>query len=127
MENENKSERFAVLLLPEGVAKLIPCDHGETMRLKTLQELVGGPIEILPSFDQSDPMVIICNEEALLEDPLPPVNWTAWLMSPLSESNYIFGPVVLMQAEGEELVGYMLEEAERTVREWLYDEDVDDD
>lgn len=126
MENENKSERFAVLLLPEGVAKLIPCDHGETMRLKTLQELVGGPIEILPSFDQSDPMVIICNEEALLEDPLPPVNWTAWLMSPLSFDNYIFGPVVLMQEQGEELVGYSQEDAERTVREWLYDDDDDD-
>ena len=30
-----------------------------------------------------------------------------------------------MQAEGEELVGYMLEEAERTVREWLYDDEDD--
>lgn len=126
MGNENKSERYAVLLLPEGVAKLIPCDHGETMRLKTLQELVGGPIEILPSFDQSDPTLLICNEEALLEEPLPPVNWTAWLMSPLGEGNYIYGPVVLMQAEDEELVGYMLEEAERTVREWLYDDEDDD-
>lgn len=127
MENENKSERYAVLLATEGVAKLIPCDHGETMRLKTLQELVGGPIEILPIFDQSDSTLLICNEEALLEEPMPPVNWTAWLMSPLGEGNYIYGPVVLMQAEDEELVGFRLEEAEAVVREWLYDEDVDDD
>lgn len=127
MENENKPERYAVLLTTEGVAKLIPCDHGETMRLKTLQELVGGPIEILPSFDQSDPTLLICNEEALLEEPLPPVNWTAWLMSPLGDGNYIYGPVVLMQAEDEELVGFPLEEAEAVVRKWLYDEDVDDD
>ena len=127
MENENKPERYAVLLTTEGVAKLIPCDHGETMRLKTLQELVGGPIEILPSFDQSDPTLLICNEEELLEEPLPPVNWTAWLMSPLGDGNYIYGPVVLMQAEDEELVGFPLEEAEAVVRKWLYDEDVDDD
>ena len=127
MGNENKSERYAVLITTEGVAKIIPCDHGETMRLKTLQELVGGPIEILASFDRADPTLLICNEEALLEEPLPPVNWTAWLMSPLGEGNYIYGPVVLMQAEDEELVGFPLEEAEAVVREWLYDEDVDDD
>lgn len=126
MENENKSERFAVLITTEGVAKLIPCDNGETMQLKTLQELVGGPIEILASFDRADPTLLICNEEALLEDPLPPVNWTAWLMSPLSEGNYIYGSVVLMQEQGEELVGYSQEDAERTVREWLYDDDDDD-
>lgn len=123
MENENKSERFAVLITTEGVAKLIPCDHGETMQLKTLQELVGGPIEILASFNRADPTLLICNEEALMEEPLPPVNWTAWLMSPLGEGNYIYGSVVLMQEQGEELVGYSQEDAERTVREWLYDDD----
>lgn len=126
MGNENKSERFAVLITTEGVAKLIPCDNGETMQLKTLQELVGGPIEILASFNRADPTLLICNEEALLEEPLPPVNWTAWLMSPLNEGNYIYGSVVLMQEQGEELVGYSQEDAERTVREWLYDDDDDD-
>lgn len=126
MGNENKSERFAVLITTEGVAKLIPCDNGETMQLKTLQELVGGPIEILASFNRADPTLLICNEEALLEEPLPPVNWTAWLMSPLAEGNYIYGSVVLMQEQGEELVGFPLEEAEAVVRKWLYDEDDDD-
>lgn len=123
MKEYNKSERFAVVLTPADVVTLIPCDHGKTMQLKTLQELVGGPIEVVPCVDAADPMVIICNEEALLVTPPPIANMTAWMMSPYDWGHDIYGTVVLMQAEGEELVGYPLEEAERTVREWLYDDE----
>ena len=123
MKEENKSERFAVSITPEDVVTLIPCDHGETMQLKTLQELVGGPIEVVPCADEEDSMVIICNEEALLAAPRPIANMTAWMMSPYGWGHSIYGTVVLMQAEDEELVGYPLEEAERTVRAWLYDDE----
>ena len=42
-------ERF-VIVMPVGTsAYLLPCDDGDTCKLETLQNLVGGPIEVVDS------------------------------------------------------------------------------
>lgn len=42
-------ERYAIYIPAEGKCRLVPCDDGDTCKLKTLQELVGGPIEATES------------------------------------------------------------------------------
>ena len=37
-------ERYAIYIPAEGKCRLVPCDDGDTCKLKTLQELVGGPL-----------------------------------------------------------------------------------
>lgn len=42
-------ERYMIFIPAEGPCKLVACDDGDSIKLETMQELVGGPIEVTPS------------------------------------------------------------------------------
>ena len=44
-----KMERYMILIRTDGTGRLIRCDDGDTCKLETLQQLVGGLIETADS------------------------------------------------------------------------------
>lgn len=42
-------ERYMILIRTDGTGRLIRCDDGDTCKLETLQQLVGGLIETADS------------------------------------------------------------------------------
>lgn len=109
--------RYVVVFPPDHAPQILRCDDGDGMQLKTLQNLVGGPIETIPAYDTARcydepelPTVLIVNEEALLQEPLPAFNWSAWLASPIDV--LIRGNAILMQVRGDEWIGFTASDAE---------------
>ena len=75
-------ERYMILIRADGTGRLIRCDDGDTCKLETLQQLVGGLIEtadccLEPGWAREpvDSIKLIVNEEGLLQE--LPVNWKA--------------------------------------------------
>lgn len=75
-------ERYMILIRADGTGRLIRCDDGDTCKLETLQQLVGGLIETADSClepgwarEPVDSIKLIVNEEGLLQE--LPVNWKA--------------------------------------------------
>ena len=75
-------ERYMILIRTDGTGRLIRCDDGDTCKLETLQQLVGGLIETADSClepgwarEPVDSIRLIVNEEGLLQE--LPVNWKA--------------------------------------------------
>ena len=73
-------ERYMILIRTDGTGRLIRCDDGDTCKLETLQQLVGGLIETADSClepgwarEPVDSIKLIVNEEGLLQE--LPVNW----------------------------------------------------
>lgn len=120
-------ERF-VIVMPVGTsAYLLPCDDGDTCKLKTLQELVGGPIEAADTClaaswarEDVDSIQLIVNEEGLLQE--LPFNERA---TDLYQYRYmgtgIVGTAVLMAARGDELIGFTKPVCETICSEWGLD------
>ena len=71
-----------ILIRTDGTGRLIRCDDGDTCKLETLQQLVGGLIETADSClepgwarEPVDSIKLIVNEEGLLQE--LPINWKA--------------------------------------------------
>ena len=82
-------ERYIIFIPADGPCRLVPCDNGDICKLSTLQQLVGGFIEVTES--SLDPtwarepvecIHLIVNEEGLLHQ-LPD--------NPRASSLYILG------------------------------------
>lgn len=65
--------RYMILIRTDGTGRLIRCDDGDTCKLETLQQLVGGLIETADSClepdlarEPVDSIKLIVNEEGLL-------------------------------------------------------------
>lgn len=122
-------ERY-VIVIPadeEQKARLVRCDDGDTCKLETLQELVGGPIETAESClasnwarEDVDSIQLIVNEEGLLQE--LPFNERA---TDLYQYRYmgtgIVGTAVLMAARGDELIGFARPVCETIGSEWNLD------
>lgn len=120
-------ERF-VIVMPVGTsAYLLPCDDGDTCKLETLQNLVGGPIEAADTClaaswarEDVDSIQLIVNEEGLLQE--LPFNERA---TDLYQYRYmgtgIVGTAVLMAARGDELIGFARPVCETIGSEWNLD------
>lgn len=122
-------ERY-VIVIPadeEQKARLLRCDDGDTCKLKTLQELVGGPIEAADTClaaswarEDVDSIQLIVNEEGLLQE--LPFNERA---TDLYQYRYmgtgIVGTAVLMAARGDELIGFARPVCETIGSEWNLD------
>mgnify|MGYP000871756935 CR=1 FL=1 len=91
-------ERYMILIRADGTGRLIRCDDGDTCKLETLQQLVGGLIEtadccLEPGWAREpvDSIKLIVNVEGLLRE------------LPVSG---IVGTAVLAAARGDELIGF---------------------
>lgn len=106
-------ERY-VIVIPadeEQKARLLRCDDGDTCKLKTLQALVGGPIEAADTClaaswarEDVDSIQLIVNEEGLLQE--LPFNERATDLYEFRYRSGIVGTAVLAAARGDELIGF---------------------
>lgn len=106
-----KMERYMILIRTDGTGRLIRCDDGDTCKLETLQQLVGGLIETADSClepgwarEPVDSIKLIVNEEGLLQE--LPVNWKAMNLYQYGYMSGIVGTAVLAAARGDELIGF---------------------
>lgn len=74
--------RYMIYLPADAPGRLIRCNDGDTCKLETLQQLVGGLIETADSClepdwarELVDSIKLIVNEEGLLQE--LPINWKA--------------------------------------------------
>lgn len=104
-------ERYAIYIPAEGKCRLVPCNDGDTCKLKTLQELVGGFIEVTESSleptwarEPVDCIHLIVNEDGLLLS--LPDNPRATDLYAYGDRSVIVGDALLMAGRGEDLIGF---------------------
>ena len=115
-------ERYAIVIRPKEEMVLLHCYPGESLDLKTLQEIVEGHIETVPtvlakewSREEGVGTVLIVNEEGKLQGLR--VNQWATDISALY-NDVIVGNAILMGTTQEDFIGLTEEAAENIVEKW---------
>lgn len=116
-------ERYGIVIPAEGDAILLRCWPGEGFSLKEMQDMVEGPIEVVPAAlnegwarePDNVSVVLVINEEGKLQN--LPVNEDATDLTTLLYDQ-IVGNAILLLARGEELIGLKREAAENIMRKW---------
>lgn len=96
-------DRYMIVIPAKNRAFNMKCDDGDSMKLETLQKLVGGPIEPVNSVLSAewarekdvDGILLLVNEEGLM------------------------GPAVVAAKRGDELIGFAKPVVETICAEWL--------
>lgn len=117
------TDRWAIVIRADADPILLHCWPGETLELEDMQDLVMGPIEIVPAMPSvgkriDEPgvkPVLIVNEEGKLLG--LPLNIVASVMADLIDDEVV-GNAILMGAEATELIGFTLADAQR-LAVWL--------
>lgn len=116
-------ERYIIFIPADGPCRLVPCDDGDTCKLSTLQQLVGGFIEVTESSleptwarEPVECIHLIVNEEGLLR--LLPDNPRATELYVCGDRSAIVGDAVLMAARGEGLIGFPKPVCKTICDEW---------
>lgn len=115
-------ERYAIIIRPNEEMALLHCYHGDSLDLKTLQEIVEGHIETVPtalagewSHEQGVGLTLIINEEGKLLG--MPVNRLATDMAYLF-NDVIVGNAILIGTTDEDFIGLTKEAAENIAEKW---------
>lgn len=108
-------ERYAIIIRPNEEMALLHCYPGDSLDLKTLQEIVEGHIETVPtalagewSHEQGVGLTLVINEEGKLLG--MPVNRLA--------TDIIVGNAILIGTTDEDFIGLTKEAAENIVEKW---------
>ena len=116
-------ERYIIFIPADGPCRLVPCDDGDTCKLSTLQQLVGGFIEVTESSleptwarEPVECIHLIVNEEGLLRQ--LPDNPRATELYVCGDRSAIVGGAVLMAARGEDLIGFPKPVCKTICDEW---------
>lgn len=119
-------ERYMIFIPATGKCSLIQCDDECPATLETLQELVGGPIEVTPSClgitwarELVDGIHLIVNEEGLLRQ--LPDNPQATNLYAYGDRSVIVGNALLMAGRGEDLIGFSKPVCQTICDEWELD------
>lgn len=116
--------RRVIVIQPGGDWRMVECGaETGSLTLAELQELVGGPIETVPTMlsngrthEDGARIVMIVNEEGRLLG--LPHNGIASLIAAFGVGP-IVGPAVIMAGLGDELIGLLPGAAKRIKAEWL--------
>lgn len=115
-------ERYAIIIRPNEETVLLHCYPGDSLDLKTLQEIVEGYIETVPvvlssewSKEKDVGLTLIVNEDGNLL--ALPMNQTATDMAAIY-NDAIVGNAVLMGTTEEDFIGLTKEAAEHIAEEW---------
>lgn len=102
-------KRYVIVIHPTARSVLLAHNDGEEMPLETLQETVGGPIEVVPTHLEAawareavDSIILVVNEEGRLQGKAH--NPAASALTPAFPD--IVGTAVLLVAKGEEMMGF---------------------
>ena len=125
MENyavRNCIDRYAIVAVPGEKPILLQCFPGDSLKLKTLQQIVCGYIETVPtvlakewSGEEGVGTVLIVNDEGKLQG-LQLNRWATDISALYNDA--IMGNAVLMGVRGEEFIGLTEEAAKNIVKRW---------
>lgn len=122
-------ERYMIVIPAKNRAFSLKCDDGDGMKLESLQKLVGGYIETVPTRLEAawarekavDGLVLLVDEEGRLKE--KGVNERATEMADGKVTYFgrkpLVGPAVLAASRGEDLIGFARTVAETICAEWL--------
>lgn len=109
-------DRYMIVIPAKNRAFNMKCDDGDSMKLETLQKLVGGPIEPVNSVLSAewarekdvDGILLLVNEEGLMKE----------RASEMTAAELV-GPAVVAAKRGEELIGFAKPVVDTICAEWL--------
>lgn len=109
-------DRYMIVIPAKNRAFNMKCDDGDSMKLETLQKLVGGPIKPVPALLSAewarekdvDGILLLVNEEGL----------TNQRASEMTAAELV-GPAVVAAKRGDELIGFAKPVVETICAEWL--------
>ena len=109
-------DRYMIVIPAKNRAFNMKCDDGDSMKLETLQKLVGGPIEPVPALLSAEwaREKDVVNEEGLMKE-RPLTNQRASEMTAAE----LVGPAVVAAKRGDELIGFAKPVVETICAEWL--------
>ena len=116
--------RYMIVIPAKNRSFVLKCDEGDGAKLETLQKLVSGYVETVPSAldatwarEEADRLVLLVDEDGRLKckkaTQLAPADFTANGKLP------IVGAAVLMFQRGDELLGFTKHVADTICSEWL--------
>ena len=128
-------DRYMIVIPAKNRAFNMKCDDGDSMKLETLQKLVGGPIEPVNSVlsaewareKEVDGILLLVNEEGLMKE-RPLTNQRAseigctnthFANSSEMTAAELVGPAVVAAKRGDELIGFAKPVVETICAEWL--------
>lgn len=121
-------DRYMIVIPAKNRAFSLKCDDGDGMKLESLQKLVGGYIETVPTRLEAawarekavDGFLLLVDEEGRLKE--KNVNERATEMADGKMTYFgrkpLVGPAVLAASRGEDLIGFARTVAEDLLREW---------
>lgn len=109
-------DRYMIVIPAKNRAFNMKCDDGDSMKLETLQKLVGGPIVPVPALLSAewarekdvDGILLLVNEEGLMKE----------RASEMTAAELV-GPAVVAAKRGDELIGFAKPVVETICAEWL--------
>ena len=113
MSEEEKSDRYALVITTGGACYMLHCDAGDGFELKTLQDIVEGYIETTrtvfkPLEHGTVRPVLVVNEEGKLQGLRRNMAATRCCLG-----DVIAGNAILMGVRGAFFVGFLREDAEK--------------
>ena len=115
-------DRYAIIIRPEERMLVLHCYPDDSLELKTMQDIVEGNIETVPtvlaegwSHEEGVGLVLIVNEEGKLLG--LPANHLATDMAAVY-NDVLVGNAILMGTKGENFVGLTKEAAENIMQKW---------
>ena len=123
-------DRYMIVIPARNRAFTMKCDDGDSMKLETLQKLVGGYLETVPTVlapewareKGVDSILLLVDEEGLLRE-RPLMNQRACEMAAAAEiqngKRPLVGPAIVAASRGDELIGFAKSVADTICAEWL--------
>nr|DAJ21163.1 MAG TPA: protein of unknown function DUF3846 [Siphoviridae sp. ctJbC4] len=116
--------RYMIVIPAKNRSFVLKCDEGDGAKLETLQKLVSGYVETVPSAldatwarEEADRLVLLVDEEGRLK--CKAANQKATQLAPADVKLPIVGAAVLMFQRGDELLGFTKHVADTICSEWL--------
>ena len=120
--------RYIIVIPAKNRSFVLKCDEGDGAKLETLQRLVSGYVETVPSAldatwarEKADRLVLLVDEEGRMK--CKPANQKATQLAPADFTANgklpIVGAAVLMFQRGDKLMGFSKHVADSICSEWL--------
>ena len=119
-------DRYMIVIPARNRAFTMKCDDGDSMKLETLQGLVGGyletvPTELEPEWAREkgvDSVLLLVDEEGRMKGLAPNPRAAAMAREDVQLGGMV-GPAIVAARRGEELIGFAKPVVETICAEWL--------
>ena len=119
-------DRYMIVIPAKNRAFNMKCDDGDSMKLETLQKLVGGPIEPVPALLSAewarekdvDGVLLLVDEEGRMKGLAPNPRAAAMAREDVQLGGMV-GPAIVAARRGDELIGFAKPVVETICAEWL--------